>query len=51
MVAPVPRMADQPEDLRGPRVFAHLSAPEEQWLPDAERDRVALALRDAYALT
>ena len=44
----VPRMADQPEDLRGPRVFGHLSEPEEHWLPEAERDGVALAVREAY---
>ena len=47
----VPRMADQPEALRGPRVFGHLSEPEERWLPDAERDAVALAVREAFSLT
>ena len=41
----VPRMADQPEDLRGPRVFGYLSEPRARWLSDAERDRVALAVR------
>lgn len=44
----VPRMADQPEELRGPRVFGYLSEPRARWLPEAERDRVALAVRAAY---
>ncbi len=43
----VPRMADQPEEARGPRVFTHLGASEEQRLSDAERDAVALRLRAA----
>ena len=43
----VPRMADQPDDVRGPRVFAHLSAPESDWMSAEERDRIAVALRAA----
>ncbi|HET8961199.1 HIT family protein [Nocardioides sp.] len=43
----VPRMPDQPEEARGPQVFAHLSDDESRWLPTPERDRLALALRTA----
>lgn len=43
----VPRMPDQPEDVRGPRVFAHLSEDENAWLSERERDEVALAVRAA----
>lgn len=41
----VPRMPDQPDHLRGPRIFGYLTDDEERWLPVAERDRVAEALR------
>lgn len=41
----VPRMSDQPDELRGPRVFGHLAEDEGQWLPPAERDEVSLAVR------
>jgi diadenosine tetraphosphate (Ap4A) HIT family hydrolase len=43
----VPRLPEHPEEARGPRVFAYLSEDEERWLPAAERDRLALALRAA----
>lgn len=43
----VPRMRNQPEDARGPRVFAYLTDDEDRWLATTERDRVALALRAA----
>jgi diadenosine tetraphosphate (Ap4A) HIT family hydrolase len=43
----VPRMADQPAEARGPRVFTYLGADAEHRLPDAERDAVALRLRAA----
>lgn len=45
----VPRMADLPEDARGPRVFAYLSDDESAWLPEAERDDLALRLRAEFA--
>ncbi|OIJ27306.1 HIT family protein [Nocardioides luteus] len=41
----VPRMADQPAHLKGPNVFGYLTDDETRWLPEAERDRLALALR------
>ena len=43
----VPRLVDHPEEARGPRVFAYLSDDEAQWLPEGERDRIALAVRAA----
>lgn len=45
----VPRMADQPEELRGPRVFGHLTDDRSRWLSEQERDEVAAAIRDAMA--
>lgn len=43
----VPRLPDQPEDVRGPRVFAYLSEDQAAWLPETERDRIAVAVRAA----
>ena len=43
----VPRLPEQPEDVRGPRVFAYLSEDQAAWLPEAERDRIAVAVRAA----
>ena len=45
----VPRMADQPADLRGPRVFGHLTEPGEDCLGADELDRVALAVSASLA--
>ncbi len=45
----VPRSPNQPEDVRGPRVFGYLTDDEAQWLSAARRDEIALALREAYA--
>lgn len=45
----VPRLADHPEDALGPRVFAYLAEDEARWLPEEERDRIALSLRKALA--
>lgn len=42
----VPRMADFGPDDVGPRVMKFIAAPEDEWLPEAERDRLALAIRD-----
>jgi diadenosine tetraphosphate (Ap4A) HIT family hydrolase len=44
----VPRLANHPDDARGPRVFAYLSDDRTRWLPEAERDTISLALREAY---
>src|SRR4249919_3790546 len=45
----VPRSPDHPDDARGQRVFAYLTQDETEWLPAAERDRIALSLRAALA--
>ena len=45
----VPRMSDHPEHARGPRVFAYLSGDEDQWLPETERDAIALSVRAALS--
>ena len=42
----VPRMADQPEELRGPRIFQLLGLPSEQCVPDDEMDRLGRAIRE-----
>ncbi|GGV14275.1 hypothetical protein GCM10010182_38580 [Actinomadura cremea] len=41
----IPRMPDQPEELRGPRVFGALGRPEEADLTPAHRDELAMRLR------
>jgi diadenosine tetraphosphate (Ap4A) HIT family hydrolase len=43
----VPRLADHPEDARGPRVFAFLSEDAATWLPQSRRDALAVSLRTA----
>jgi diadenosine tetraphosphate (Ap4A) HIT family hydrolase len=43
----VPRLPDHPEDARGPRVFTYMTDDQAQWLPEAERDAIALAVRAA----
>ncbi|WP_207792904.1 HIT family protein [Nocardioides acrostichi] len=43
----VPRMPDQPDDRCGPAVFGYLVDDEQQYLPAAERDRVACGVRTA----
>jgi diadenosine tetraphosphate (Ap4A) HIT family hydrolase len=45
----VPRLPDQPEGARGPKVFAYLTDDQAQWLPAEERDRVALSVRAALS--
>ena len=45
----VPRMPDQPEAARGPSVFTYLSAQEDEWIPEAERDAIALSIRAALS--
>ncbi|CAN5524167.1 hypothetical protein BH10ACT10_BH10ACT10_13010 [soil metagenome] len=44
----VPRLPDQPDELRGPRVFGYLTDDESAWLPGPELDAVALAVRAAF---
>jgi len=43
----VPRLADHPADAIGPHAFSLLSDDRERWLPAAEMDRVAVAIRAA----
>jgi diadenosine tetraphosphate (Ap4A) HIT family hydrolase len=43
----VPRMRDQPVELRGPRIFAMLGLPPEQRVAPAEMDQLANALAQA----
>ena len=45
----VPRRPDHPAGARGPAAFTLMADDESQWLPEAERDRIALALRHAFA--
>ncbi len=47
----VPRHHDHRSDARGPAVFTLMAAEESAWLPESERDDVALALRAAFADT
>lgn len=43
----VPRMVDQPDEVRGPGVFAYLSSDRTTWIPSRELDAIALAVRKA----
>jgi len=45
----VPRVPDQPAELNGPRIFGYLGASESDRVSDAERDRLALAIRAELA--
>jgi diadenosine tetraphosphate (Ap4A) HIT family hydrolase len=45
----VPRQPDQPEDARGSRVFTYLSDDVARWLPEAQRDAIALRVRAAVS--
>jgi len=52
----VPRLADLPDDRRGPRVFGYLEQPTDQWVGEDDMDRVADRLRpflaaEVHALT
>ncbi len=42
----VPRTADLPAELRGPRVFGLLRQPEHLLVPDGTRDEIVRALHD-----
>jgi diadenosine tetraphosphate (Ap4A) HIT family hydrolase len=41
----IPRMRDFGDEVVGTAVFTRLSRPEDEWIPEGERDRLALALR------
>jgi diadenosine tetraphosphate (Ap4A) HIT family hydrolase len=43
----VPRMADQPDELRGPRIFQMLGLPPDQCVSEAEMDRIGAAIATA----
>ena len=43
----VPRMADQPENARGPGVFTYLGVDQTARIPERTRDELALAIRAA----
>lgn len=43
----VPRMPDHAAEAIGARVFAFLSDDEQKWIPEPERDAIALAVRAA----
>ena len=45
----VPRMPDFEPAVLGPRVFAYLSDDQDAWLPEGERDAMAMRLRLAMA--
>lgn len=45
----VPRMPDHPADARGPKVFVYLNDDPAQWLPESQRDSIALSLREALS--
>jgi diadenosine tetraphosphate (Ap4A) HIT family hydrolase len=47
----VPRMAWFTAEQVGPRVFAFLGGPQAEWLPEDDRDALALRLRTAMATT
>jgi diadenosine tetraphosphate (Ap4A) HIT family hydrolase len=41
----IPRLANQPDDRRGPRVFAYLGVPNDQRVSDARMDAIAAEIR------
>lgn len=41
----VPRMADQPPERRGPRIFGYLGASEVERVPEAEMNALAAQMR------
>jgi len=41
----IPRLADQPAELRGPRIFAMLGLPPEECVTESEMDRIGLELQ------
>ena len=47
----VPRLPDQPDAARGPLVFSYLSPDRSEWIPEADRDEIALAIRASLRST
>jgi diadenosine tetraphosphate (Ap4A) HIT family hydrolase len=45
----VPRLSDHPDEALGPRAFAFISEDRADWIPESERDALALAIRAAVA--
>jgi diadenosine tetraphosphate (Ap4A) HIT family hydrolase len=45
----VPRMPDQPDEARGPRVFTYLTEDRSRWLSEGDRDTIALSVRAALS--
>jgi diadenosine tetraphosphate (Ap4A) HIT family hydrolase len=43
----VPRLPDHPQDALGPRVFTYLAEDQAEWIPEAQRDTIALNIRAA----
>jgi diadenosine tetraphosphate (Ap4A) HIT family hydrolase len=41
----IPRMADQPEDRRGPRIFQYLNVPDAQRIREAQMNDIALRVQ------
>ena len=42
----IPRMADQPHELRGPRIFGLLGGPPDSWVSDDEMNRIGAAVHE-----
>jgi diadenosine tetraphosphate (Ap4A) HIT family hydrolase len=40
----IPRFADQPNELQGPRVFSALGLPDDQCVPEARMNEIAMAI-------
>ena len=40
----IPRFADQPNELQGPRVFSALGVPDDQCVPEARMNAIATAV-------
>lgn len=43
----VPRLADHPAEAIGRGVFVYLSDDESEWLPESQRDSIAMSVRSA----
>ena len=46
----IPRRADQPDDLQGPRVFTALGVPDDQCVPEARMNAIAAAMRERLVI-
>lgn len=44
----IPRMADQPDERRGPRVFGYLGVPDEQQIDEDVMNRIAAKVQEAF---